>query len=181
MIIHISLKKDRSRWLCKVTHWEGCISANTSSTEKDAFQPIPHQLRRMHFSKYLISYVGVTGRWGLLSHAQHAVGGWPPYPYNRWKLLKHCISLRSCPSKIVATIQAIVIIMVCRCTHTHTTFNISGLVRRLVRGEQQKVKDKDGLGFHSTFLSSHGTFQLCAKCRQESALIPHISSCEGEI
>ena len=106
-------------------------------------QPIPHQLRRMHFSQYLISYVGVTGRWGLLSHAQHAVGGWPPYPYNRWKLLKHCISLRSCPSKIVATIQAIVIIMVCRCTHTHTrhsTFLVWFRVWYEVNNRKSKIK-----------------------------------------
>ena len=120
----------------KVTYWEGCISANTSSTEEDAFQPIPHQLCWRDWE------MGIAISCTTCSQLVVSI---------RWKLLKHCISLRSCPSKIVATIQAIVIIMCCRCTHTHTTFNISGLVPSLVpslvQGEQQKVKDKGALGF----------------------------------
>ena len=164
MIIHISLKKDRSRCYAK------------SLTEE--VQPIPHQLRRMHFSQYLInwegcnfsqyliSYVGVTGRWGLLSHAQHAVGGWPPYPCNRWKFLKHCISLRSCPSKIVATIQTIVIIMCCRCTHTHTrhsTFLVWFQVWYEVNNRKSKIKVCLGFSFYFSLISWY------IPARQESA------------
>ena len=49
---HISLnKKD----------WLTCYAK--SPTAQDAFEPIPG----------LISYTGVTGRWGLLSHARNAV------------------------------------------------------------------------------------------------------------
>ena len=42
-----------------------------SPTVQDAFWPIPD----------VISYAGVTGSWGLLSHAQNVVS-WP-YPYSR--------------------------------------------------------------------------------------------------
>ena len=127
-----------------------------------------HSLSRMNFSQYLISYVGMTGRWGLLSHAQHAVVAG----------LIHTI-IGGSSSNIAAVLRKSLLYNTSDCNHhvllvhTHTTFNISGLVLSLVRGEQQKVKDKGALGFILLFshLMEHSSYAAACKMQARKCLV----------